>query len=172
MIDVEGKINNHPIAFLIDSRASHNYLDPKMVERFQFLRNKLGKHWMVQLAIGSKRKLNEMVRECTTNMNGLNTNSYLNITPLGSYDCLIGMDWLDQHHVALNYYNKEFTYLDEEGNLRKIRGIPRVVTIREVLSLQLKKSYMKGCQVFGVRMEEAPKDKVKNVEGFTILKYF
>jgi hypothetical protein len=67
---------------------------------------------------------------------------------LGSYDCLIGMDWLDQHHVVLDYYNKAFTCLDEEGNLRAVQGIPRVVTIREVSTLQLKKSYRKGCQVF------------------------
>jgi predicted aspartyl protease len=50
MIEVEGKINNHPIAILIDSGASHSYLDPNMVERFHFPRSKLGKPWMVQLA--------------------------------------------------------------------------------------------------------------------------
>jgi hypothetical protein len=49
MIEVEGKINNQTIAILIDSGASHSYLDPKMVERFQLPRSKLGKPWMVQL---------------------------------------------------------------------------------------------------------------------------
>jgi hypothetical protein len=49
------------------------------------------------------------------------------------------MDWLDQHHAVLNYYNKEFTCLDEEGNLSVVQGIQIVVTIREVSSLQLKK---------------------------------
>ena len=34
MIEVEGKINDQPIAILIDSRDSHSYLDLKMVERF------------------------------------------------------------------------------------------------------------------------------------------
>jgi hypothetical protein len=32
MIKVEGKINGQPIAILIDSRASHSYLDLKMME--------------------------------------------------------------------------------------------------------------------------------------------
>jgi hypothetical protein len=53
-------------------------------------------------------------------MNGLSTKEYLNIIPWGSYDFLIGMDWLDKHHVVLDCYNKAFTYLDEEGNLRKV----------------------------------------------------
>jgi hypothetical protein len=63
-------------------------------------------------------------------MNGLNTREALNIFSLGSYDCLIGMDWLDQHNVILDYHNKEFVCLDEEESLRKVHGISRVVTIR------------------------------------------
>jgi hypothetical protein len=49
-------------------------------------------------------------------MNGLSTRAEMNILPLGSYDCLIGMDWLDQHHAILDYHRKKFTCLDGEGN--------------------------------------------------------
>ena len=68
-------------------------------------------------------------------MNGINTKADLNIIPLGSYDCLIGMDWLDKHHVVMDYYNKSFTFLAEEGKLRIVHGIPRVVILREVSAL-------------------------------------
>ena len=71
-----------------------------------------------------------MVKTCPMDMNGLSTKVDLNIIPLGSYDFLIGMDWLDQHHNVLECYNKTFTCLDDEGNLRAVQGIPRVVTIR------------------------------------------
>jgi hypothetical protein len=47
-------------------------------------------------------------------MNGLRTKDDLNIIPLGSYDFLIGMDWLDELYVVLDCYNKAFTCLDEE----------------------------------------------------------
>jgi hypothetical protein len=106
MIEVHGKINDKPIVISIDSGSSHSYLDPKMVERFHFPRSKLGKPWMVQLATGSKRNISEMIKVCLMNENGLNTSVELNIIPLGSYDCLIGMDWLDQHHVVLYCYKK------------------------------------------------------------------
>jgi hypothetical protein len=172
MIKVEGNINKHPIDILIDSGTSHSYLDPKMVERFHLPRNKLGKPWMVQLAIGAKRNINEMVKACSMSMNGLNTSANLNIIPLHSYVFLIGIYWLDQHHVVMDYYNKEFTCLDEEGNLRTVQGIPRSLTIKEFLALQLKKSYRKGCQIFVMQMEETPKDKVPNIEDCAILKDF
>jgi hypothetical protein len=120
MIEVEGMINNQTIAILIDLGASHSYIDPKMVESLQLPRSKHGKSWLVQLATGAKRKVNEMVKSCLIDMNGLNSKADLNILPLGSYDCLIGMDWLDQHHTLLDCQNKEFTCLDEEGKLRKV----------------------------------------------------
>ena len=48
-------------------------------------------------------------------MNGLNTFVNLKIIPLGSYDVLFGMDWLDTNHAILDCYNKTFTFLNEEG---------------------------------------------------------
>jgi hypothetical protein len=143
-----------------------------MVEIFQFRKNKLGKPWLAQLAIGETRKIYEVVKACPMDMNGLNTREDLNIIPLGSYCFLIGMDWLDMHHVLLDFYNKDFTCLDEEGNLKSLQRIPRDVTIREVLSLQLNKSFGKGCQLFVAHMEDKPNDKTPNIEDYAVLKEF
>jgi hypothetical protein len=172
MIEVEGMINNQTLVILIDSRASHSYIDPKMVESLQLPRSKHGKSWLVKMAIGARRKVNEMVKSCLIDMNGLNTKADLNIFPLGSYECLIGMDWLDQHHTLLDCHKKVFTCLDEEGKLRKVQGIPRAVTIREILALQLKKCYRKGCQIIAAHLAETPRDKVPNLEDYAVLEYF
>jgi hypothetical protein len=101
MIGVEGMINNHSFTILIDSRASHSYIDPKVVERFIFPISKHEKYWLVQLATRGKMKVVELVKSCPMGMNGLSTKVDLNILPLGSYDYLIGMDWLDKHHALL-----------------------------------------------------------------------
>jgi predicted aspartyl protease len=47
MIEVEGMINNQTIAILIDSGASHSYIDAKMVESLGLPRSKHGKSWLV-----------------------------------------------------------------------------------------------------------------------------
>jgi hypothetical protein len=115
MIEVEGKIINHPFSILIDSGASHCYIDPKIVDRLHLEKCKLGKSSLVQLATETKRRIHDMVRGCSISLNGVNTNANLNIIPLGSYDILIGMDWLDKHHVVLYNHNKTFTCLDGDG---------------------------------------------------------
>jgi hypothetical protein len=65
-------------------------------------------------------------------MNGLNTKVDVNIIPLGSYDCLVGMDWLEKHHLVLYCYKKTITCLDKGGKQGKIQGISRVVVVRDI----------------------------------------
>jgi hypothetical protein len=143
MIEVEGMIKNQPFTILVDSWDNHSYIDPRVVESLHLIRSKHERSWLVQLAIGTKRKVTKLVKSYLVDMNGLSTKVDLNILSLGSYDCLIGMsydcligmDLLDQHHAILDYQNKEFTCLDEEGNQRVIQGIPRAVTVREISTM-------------------------------------
>jgi hypothetical protein len=172
MIEVEGMINNHPFTILIDSGASHSYIDPRVVESLQLLRSKHEDSWLVQLATRTKKKVTELVKSCLVDMNGLSTNVELNVMPLGSYDCLFGMDWLDQHHAILDCRNKAFTCLDEEGNQKTVQGIPKVVAIREISAMQLKKCYRKGCQLFAAHVEETPNDNVSSIGDHVVLKEF
>jgi hypothetical protein len=62
MIEVEGMINNQTMAILINSGASHSYIDPKMVENLQLPRSRHGKSWLVQLDTVTKRNVNDMVK--------------------------------------------------------------------------------------------------------------
>ena len=62
-----------------------------------------------------------MLEKCPLVMNGWATCVYLNVLPLGSYDVLIGMDWLEAHRVKLDYYNRTFECMDEKGNPRAVK---------------------------------------------------
>ena len=106
---------------------------------------KHSKSWLVQLATRTKRKVGEVVEKCPLVMNGLVTRVDLNILLLGSYDVLIEMDWLEGHRVNLDCYNKTLECMDEEGNLVVVKGIPKVISVRQVLAIKLKKFCRKGC---------------------------
>jgi hypothetical protein len=47
MIEVEGMINNRPLVILIDSGASHSYVDPRVVESLHLMKSKHEKSWLV-----------------------------------------------------------------------------------------------------------------------------
>ena len=48
------------------------------------------------------------MKNCDFVMDGFKMQADLNILPLGSYDLLIGMDWLEKHRVILNFYDKTY----------------------------------------------------------------
>ena len=85
-------------------------------------------------------------------MSRFKTQVKLNVLPLGSYDVLIGMDWLEKHRVFLNCFEKTFTCLDEKGELVIVKGKARKVYVRQISSLQMKKYLHKECKVFAIML--------------------
>ena len=81
--------------------------------------------WLVQLAIGTRRKVSGVVMKCPLVMEGLATYAGLNVLPHGSYDVLIGMDWLEVQRKQLDCYNKTFEVLGGKGNLRVLKGFQK-----------------------------------------------
>jgi hypothetical protein len=53
----------------------------------------------------------------------------LNILPLGSYDLLINMDWLDSHKTNLDCYSKTLDCENEEGRRVTLQGIQNIVSV-------------------------------------------
>ena len=144
MVEVAGKIVEQYLYVLIDPSSTHSYITPRVVERCAFKKVKHRKSWLVQLATATKRKVSEVVEKCPLVMNGLITCVDLNVLPLGSYDVLIGMDWLEAHRAKLDYYNKTFECTYEEGNLVVVKGILKVISVRKVSTMLLEKFCSKG----------------------------
>ena len=130
MVEVEGMINQTPITILIDPGASISYISPKMVEKCKFPIEKFENSWLVQLATGAKRKVTCFVKKFAVVMDQFETVVKLNVLPLGSYELLISMDWLEQHRVSLNCYSKTFTCLNSDGKPISVKGVPIKTTIR------------------------------------------
>ena len=88
---------------------------------------------------------------------------------------LIGMDWLEQHIVILNCYDKTFTCLNSDKKLVSVKGIPRKTTIRHISALQLKRVVRKGCKAYAVTItDEESLIKIDNLklEDIPVLKYY
>ena len=117
MVEIEGMIHNKPISILIDQGDILIYVSPSVVESCNLCLKKFEKSWLVQLATGTKIKVVSYVENCEMFMSQFKTPVKLNVLPLGSYDVLIGTDWLEKHIVVLNCFEKRFTCLDEKGEI-------------------------------------------------------
>ena len=130
---------------------------------------------MVQLATGTKRKVVNYVENCEMLMSYFKTQVKLNFLLLGYYDVLICMDWLERHQVLVNFFQKTFTCLNDKEERITVTGIPRKISVRQILALQMKKTVRKGCKVFSVHIinnEQIHKDFKLRFNDIPILQFF
>ena len=125
MIEVDGKILDNPISILIDSGSTPSYIYPKLVDLCKMKKYDFEKSWLVQLAIGTKRKVISFISSCEVHMQDLITKVYLNVLPLGCYDVLIGMDWLEKHKVVLNCFENPLIVLMIMVKVKGLEGFQR-----------------------------------------------
>jgi len=123
MVEFEGKFFDHTISMLIDLGTTLSYISPKIVEKCKLQTVKFKNPWLVQLATGEKRRVLAKVNNCPLLLANQSIMVDLNVLLLGSYDILIGMDWLEKHWSLIHYKNKTINFRDEKGERQEIQGI-------------------------------------------------
>jgi hypothetical protein len=152
VVEIEGKINNTLIFVLIEPVTMLSYITPDVVKSNKHKKLKHAKSWLVQLVTGTKRKVVDFVLDFEFSLDGQSIRTNLNILPLGSYDMILGMDWLEKHKAILDCYTKILSYKDDFGTARSAQGIPKPVSVRQISMMQLKKCMRKGCQVYAIQV--------------------
>ena len=130
IVEVGGKIVKKSISFFIDPWSTHNYVSPKVAKSCSLGKMKHNKAWLVQLATWTNRKVSEVVMDFPIDFNGLLIKTNLNVLPLTSYKALIGMDWMEKHRANADCYENFIECIDEKGQPRMVRGIPKKFSVR------------------------------------------
>ena len=89
--------------------------------------------------MGTKRKVVEAILAYQLMLGKFPTQATLNVLPLGSYDLLIGMDWLAAHKSKLDCYYKTLECVSKEGKRITLQGIQKLVSVRQISALQMRK---------------------------------
>ena len=74
------------------------------------------------MASEAKQKVGGKVIGCMLNLVEFVTRVNLYVTILGSYDVVIGMDWLESHEAILNCKTKWLSLINDEGHRHVIVG--------------------------------------------------
>ncbi|KAH9300222.1 hypothetical protein KI387_011805, partial [Taxus chinensis] len=82
----------------------------------------------------------------------------LYVTPLGSYDIIIGVNWLADHKAKVDCYEKNIKCLDDQLETAEIQGVKREISVRKQSAMQLKKAKNKGCTLYAVKISESSEE--------------
>ncbi|GJS80175.1 putative reverse transcriptase domain-containing protein [Tanacetum coccineum] len=163
-------LNNHYASILFDTGADRSFISTAFSSLINIAPTSLENCYDVELADGKLVAINTIIRGCTLNFLDHPFNIDLMPVELGSFDVIIGMDWLRRYHavivcdeklVQVPYGNETLTFRgNESSNGRESR--------LAVISYSKAQEYMaKGCQVFLAQIsakKEEDKSEKKQIE--------
>ena len=74
------------------------------------------------------------------------------VTALGTYDLIIGMDWLEAHRSMVDCFTKSVLCVDDEGRPVEIHGVWRKMSLHFISTMQVKRCMRQGCQLYVVEV--------------------
>jgi hypothetical protein len=130
VVEMEGMITSHLVSILIDPGSNLSYVATQAVGKCKIQPHKHSKPWLVQLATGTKIKVEDVIPSFQFAMDGFSTQDNLNMIPVGSYDLLFSMEWLVAYKTKLYCYHKSLECVNEEGRKITLQGIQTPVSMR------------------------------------------
>jgi hypothetical protein len=91
---------------LIDPGATQSFISGVVLKRIKVKEVEHDEFSYVEMALGAKPKVGRKVTGCKLNLGDFVTRANLYVMILGSYDVMIGMDWLESHEAILNCNKK------------------------------------------------------------------
>jgi hypothetical protein len=125
VLEMSGTIADQNYSILIDPGATERFISSAVLKRIKVKEVEQDEFKYVEMASGAKQKVGGKVTDCSLNLGDFVTKVDLYVTILGSYDIVIGMDWLESHDAILNCKMKWLSLTDDLGQSRVIVGRKR-----------------------------------------------
>ncbi|GJZ43070.1 putative reverse transcriptase domain-containing protein [Tanacetum coccineum] len=94
-------LNNRYASILFNTGADRSFMSTTFSSRINIVPTTLDHDYDVELADGKIIGVNTIIRGCTLNFLNHPFNIDLMLVELGSFDVIIGMDWLTKYHAVI-----------------------------------------------------------------------
>nr|GEZ25237.1 putative reverse transcriptase domain-containing protein [Tanacetum cinerariifolium] len=159
-------LNNRYASILFDTGADRSFMSTAFSSLINIVPTPLENSYDVELADGKIVRVDTIIRGCTLNF--LNHPFKIDLMPieLGSFDIIIGMDWLRRYHamtvcneklVRIPYGNETLIFHGDKSNDE------RESQLTIILCSKAQEYMTKGCQIFLAQI--SAKKEEDNSEG-------
>jgi hypothetical protein len=102
MLEMIGTIIDQTLSVLIDLRATESFISGVVLKWIKVKAIEQDEFRFIEMASGAKQKVGGKVMGYALNQGEFVMRANLYVKILGSYDVVIGMDWLESHEAILN----------------------------------------------------------------------
>ncbi|GKE88756.1 putative reverse transcriptase domain-containing protein [Tanacetum coccineum] len=171
-------LNNRYASVLFDTGADRSFVSTAFSSQIDITPTALDYYYDVELADGRIIRLNTILRGCTLNILNHPFNIDLMLVELGSFDVIIGMDWLIKYQAIIVYAGKivripwgnETLIVHDDGSNQGHEARLHIISFTKTQEYMLK-----GCPVFLANVntkETKDKSEKKRLEDVPIVQDF
>ena len=141
-------INNIYATVLFDSGAEQSFINHKFRNVLTHKSTPLKDKYVVAMANGHLESTHKILHDCTLTLN--DHVFHVNLMPMtiGSFDVIIGMDWLEPHHADVMCYEKAIRLNLPNGEKMIVYGDKSGENLRIISCIKAQKYLHKKCQAF------------------------
>ncbi|GJZ59236.1 putative reverse transcriptase domain-containing protein [Tanacetum coccineum] len=146
-------LNNRYARVLFDSGSDKSFVNSEFSQLIDIKPVRLNISYEVELADGKLVSTNTVLRGCTLNL--LNQLFEVDLMPieLGTFDVIIGMDWLVKHD-ALIVCGKKEVHIPVKGKMLVVKGNCDESRLKVVSCIKARKYIERGCHLFVAHVTE------------------
>ncbi|GJW31033.1 reverse transcriptase domain-containing protein [Tanacetum coccineum] len=115
-------LNDHFVTILFDSGADFSFISTEFAPLLDVKPSIVSPGYVIEVADGKKVEVDRIIRDCKLELGG--SLFSINLIPLGhgSFDVIVGMDWLSQHKAVIICHEKVVEIPVEDGRIIRVRG--------------------------------------------------
>ncbi|GKA45120.1 putative reverse transcriptase domain-containing protein [Tanacetum coccineum] len=163
-------LNNRYATALFDSGADKSFVSTNFSTLIDIEPVELDTCYEVELADGKVVSTNNVLIGCTLNLLNHSFPIDLMVIELGSFDIIIGMDWLSRYDAAILCGEKKVR-IPLEGKTLVIEGDRNNSRLKIVSCIKAQKYIEKGCELFLAQVTEQ-ESKEKRLEDVPVIRDF
>ncbi|GJR17521.1 putative reverse transcriptase domain-containing protein [Tanacetum coccineum] len=125
-------LNDHFVTVLFDSGADFSFISTEFAPLLNVKPSIVNPGYVIEVADGKKVEVDRIIRDCKLELES--SLFSINLIPLGhgSFDVIVGMDWLSQHKAVIVCHEKVVEIPVEDGRILRVHG-ERTIGITKVL---------------------------------------
>jgi hypothetical protein len=170
VVESSGMLNHVNVKILFDSGATDSFISPSALEKSGLAAYEHDDFKQVEMASGEKQAVGPSVDNCVVDLGVCTTRLKVYVTALGTYDLIIGMDWLAAHRTLVDCFAKRVLCFDDEGIPIEIQGVQRKVSLHFISTMKVKRCLRQGCQLYVV--EAVNERKGPSLDQYPVLSEF
>ncbi|GKB17382.1 reverse transcriptase domain-containing protein [Tanacetum coccineum] len=163
-------LNQHLVRVLFDSGADRSFISLSLASMLNIPSITIDTFYNIEMADGNLVSTNTIIKGCTLTL--LNQPFEIDLMPikLGSFDVVIGMDWLSKYHAKI-LCDEKVVHIPIDGETLIIRGDRSKTRLNLISCIKTERYISRGCQVFMIQVMEKKSDE-KRLEDIPVVKEF